>query len=134
MFQAKTLHLLRSGTNKGNSRRLAGRDEGRVFAEKTVAGVDRLGATGAGNFQDFVAVEVGVGCTALAEAVGFIGLTHMQTTGVDVGVDRHGSDAHFAQGTNNSGGDGTAVGNQYFLEHAGPLRAVPLVSTTVAVH
>ncbi|MNO70310.1 hypothetical protein D3C76_611880 [compost metagenome] len=79
--------------------------------------MNRRGACGLGDGEDFVHRQVGASRRAFTKAMGLIGLQDVQARGIGFGV--HGNACHlqFAQGAQDAAGDGATVGNQDFFEH-----------------
>ena len=128
VLEAEYAQLLRRRADEGDAGGFAGFGEGSVFREEAVAGVDRLGAAGAGGGEDFLHDQIGAGGRAFAEADGLGGLLEVQAGGVGFGV--HGDAAHvqFIERAQDAAGNGAAVGDQELVEHEGiPMgwRAVP---------
>ena len=117
MFQAEGVHLLRGGADKGNAPCFAAFNKIGVFTKKTVAGVHRIHAMLLHQCEQGILIQVGIPGVAIAQAVTFIRLGDVQGVPVGFGENGHGGNAHFFQGTDNTGGNGAAVGNQHFVEH-----------------
>src|SRR5690606_5184659 len=64
-----------------------------------------------------ILIQIGAGGAAVAQTISLVGQAHVAGIGVRVGVDRDAGDAQGFQGTDDSGGDGATVGDQYLLEH-----------------
>jgi hypothetical protein len=95
--------------------------EGRVLGQEAVAGMDRLRACDQGGGEDRRHVEVGIARERRADAYALIGEADMH--GVDIGGRVHGDggDAELPAGALHAQRDFTAIGDEDFFEHAGPL-------------
>ena len=82
-----------------------------VFGEKTVAGMNGLGAGRAGGVQYGVNVEIRIGGRRRADADAFVGQPGVPGVPVGVGIDGHGGHAQPAAGAHNADGDFAPVGN-----------------------
>ena len=58
-----------------------------------------------------------------ADAIGFVGVAHVERSPISLGKDRYRVDSALLAGTQHTHGNLTPVGNQYFLEHA--MRSLP---------
>ncbi len=126
VLETKGQHLLWRRADKGDPGGLAAAHEVGVLAEEAVTGVDGLGAGVGGDGQQLVDLQVGIGSSAFAEAVGFVGQPYVQAVGVAFGVNGNGANTEGAQGADDAGGDGATVGDQNLVEHFASLcRAVP---------
>jgi hypothetical protein len=74
--------------------------------------VDRLRAGRLDGGEDRLGVEVRLGRCAAPEGDGLVGHTHVERTGVDVGVDGHGADPEPLAGADDPDGDLPPVGHQ----------------------
>ena len=117
VFEAKHAQLLWRRADKRNAGAFAGFGERGVFRQKTVAGMNRRGASGLGDGEDFVDRQISAGGRAVTEAVGFIGVQDVQAGGIGFGVNGNALDLQVAQGTQDAAGNGATVGNQDFFEH-----------------
>lgn len=117
VFEAEHAQLFWRRTDEGDVGGFAGFGERGVFRKETVAGMDRRGAGGLGDGEDFVDRQVGAGRCAFTEAVGFIGLQNVQARGIGFGVHGDAVDVQFTQGAQDAAGNGATVGNQDFFEH-----------------
>ena len=116
-FGAQHLHRLGRGADEDDSGLAAGAGELRVLGEESVAGMDGFGSAAARGFENPGNVEVGLGCLGGAEVLAEIGLAHVESTTVYVGVDRDRLDAHLATGTNDANRNLAAIGDEDSLEH-----------------
>ena len=91
--------------------------EVRVFAEKTVARVDRLRAAGFRGFENDVAAQIAFLRPRTANAPGFVGLTHVLRIRIGIRIHRDRSDTQPAAGANHPARDFAAVGDEDFIEH-----------------
>ena len=98
---------------------VTGLDEAGVLGQETIARVHALGAALAGDGDQLVDVEIGLGGGTFAEAVGFIGLAYEGGFTVGFCVDGDALDTEGTQRALDSGGDGATVGNQDLVEHDG---------------
>ncbi len=80
------------GTDKGNIGPFAGSGKTGVFRQKTITRVDRLGATGLGDIDNGIALEVGVGWRRAPQIKGFIG--HGHVGGMAIGIREQCDSAH----------------------------------------
>ena len=88
-----------------------------VLAQKTVAGVDGLGAGLLGRRNDFVGNQIGLTAGRRAQQHGFISQFHMAGVFVGLGIHGHGLDAHLAGRLDDAASDLTPVRDQNFLKH-----------------
>ena len=98
--------------DKNNAGSGTGFGEVGVLREEAIAGMDGVGAALAGDFEDAVAAEIGVGRGRGAEAVGFIGVHDMERGTIGVGVDGYGRDAELTAGADEAECDFAAVGDE----------------------
>ncbi len=117
VFQAEGVHLLWRRADEGNTTGFTALHKVRVFTEKPVAGMHRLDAVLLHQGKQGILIQIGVAGATVAQAVGLVGLGHMQGIPIRFGIDGHGGNAEFFQGGNHTGGNGAAVGNQHFVEH-----------------
>ncbi len=80
--------------------------------------MDGFRAANFGDTQNLADVEVRLGRSGRSDVVGLVGLTHVQRSAIDIGVDRDRADAHLAAGTNHAHGNFAAIGDQDFFEHS----------------
>ena len=92
-----------------------------VFAQETVAGVNRLGAGGLGRVDDFFPAQVAVFGRAAANVHRLVTGGHVFGAGIGIGIHRHGFDTHAAGGGGHAAGDFTTVGDQDFGKHSNHL-------------
>src|ERR1019366_1123915 len=100
------------GADENDAGLFAGGSEIGIFAEESVARMNGLGAVFAGGVEDAVHAEIAIARERWADVFGLIGHAHVLGGAVGIGVDRHRSDAHLAQGAYHANGDLAAVGNQ----------------------
>ena len=117
VLEAKGIHLLRRGADKGNATGLTTFHKIRVFTEETIAGVDGIHAVLFHQRKQFFLVQVGLTGASLTQTVSLIGLAHMQGIPIRFGKDGNGFHAEGFEGAGDTGGDGAAVGNQNLVEH-----------------
>jgi len=79
--------------------------------------VDGLRAGFRAGFEGGVEAEIAFGGGGGADQNGFVGFEDVEGRGVGLGVDGDGGDAHAAEGADDAGGDGSAIGDQDFGEH-----------------
>jgi hypothetical protein len=91
--------------------------ERRVLRQEAVAGVDRVGAGGAGGGEDRLDAEVAGGGGRGADPDRLVRLGHVPGAGVGVAVDGDAGDAHAAQRGDDPDGDLAAVGDEDLLQH-----------------
>src|SRR6266849_1130059 len=89
----------------------AGLDEGCVFGEEAVAGVDSLYVAAFGDIDDGVYTQVALCGGSRTDVVGFVGFAYVAGVTVGVGVDRYGLHAHFAAGCDDADGYFAPVGD-----------------------
>ncbi|CAB4562116.1 unannotated protein [freshwater metagenome] len=63
-------------------------------------------------------VQVALSCRCAAKCIGLIGEAHMEGVTVEIGVHRHGSDAHFLTGADDTDCNFAAVGDEDLFKHA----------------
>lgn len=117
VLEAEYAQLFGRRADKGNVGGLAGLSERSVFREKTIAWMDRGGACGLGDGEDFFHCQVGAGGCAFTKAVGLVGLQDVQARGIGFGIYGNTCNLQFAQGAQDAAGNGATVGNQDFFEH-----------------
>ena len=81
--------------------------------------MDRLGPGLLGGLDDLRDVQIALGRNRRADQEGLVGLAHMRSVPIDLGVDGDGADPHLLQGPGDADGDLAAVGYQDLLEHGG---------------
>ena len=108
---------LRRRADEGHSGLRKRPGKSRVFRQKPVAGVDRLGAALPACLDDPLDIEVALGRGRRPDADRFVGHPHMQSFCVGIGIDRHRRDPHPMRGADNAAGDLAAIGNQDLAEH-----------------
>ncbi len=79
--------------------------------------MDAVGTSDLGSGDDGRNAQVGLGGGGRADAHGLVGQRHMHQVTVGSGVHRHGLDAQFLAGAQDTKGDLAAVGDQYFFQH-----------------
>ena len=131
---AHDVHRLHRRTDEDHAGGLHRAGELGVFREEPVAGMDGLGAGGAGRLDDLVDHQVGLLRGRGADVHGLVRQLPVQAAAVGVGVDRHRADAESVAGADDADGDFAAVGDEYLVEHGVPhrgmfpcLRSGPLV-------
>ena len=83
-----------------------------VFRQEAIAGVDRVGAGGAGGRKDGVAAKIAFGGGRRADAHRRIGQMHMQRIGIGIGMHRDRPDPHAPRGADDAARDLAPVGDQ----------------------
>ncbi|KPY57179.1 hypothetical protein ALO94_201133 [Pseudomonas syringae pv. spinaceae] len=117
VLEAKHPQLLRRRADEGDTGVFAGLGKCSIFGEKAVARMNGIGAAGFGDGEDFVHRQIRPGRTAVAQAVGFVGLHQVQAGSVSFAIHGHTFDLQSAQGPQNAAGNGATVGDQQFVEH-----------------
>ncbi len=113
MLQAKLADLLGGRAQEDQTGRVAGADEAGVFRQEAVAGVNRPGAALLRNGDELVDVQIGLAGAAFTQRIGFVGLVHVGRIAVGVGVYHDALDAEGVQRSQDTRGNGPAIGNQY---------------------
>ncbi len=93
----------------------------RVFGEKAVAGVNRVGVDDLGGRNDVGNIEVGVGRGRRADAHRLVGEADVHRIGIGGRMDRDGLDAHLMTGAMDAERDLAAVGDQQLLDLHQPM-------------
>ena len=93
------------------------RGEPFALGEKSVAGMNRLGAGQLRRFDDPVAAQIALARRRRPDEHRFVGLAHVRRARVGVGVDGDRRDAQLAAGADDPQRDLAAVGDQDLLEH-----------------
>ena len=105
------------GTDEDDAGLGAGRGEGRVFREESIAGMDGGRAAVAGGLDEGRDGEIALcGCGG-TDAHRFIGGAHVESSAVGVGVDGDRRDAEPLAGPDDAKGDLAAVGDEELREH-----------------
>ena len=105
------------GTDEDDAGLGAGRGEGRVFREESIAGMDGGRAAVAGGLDEGRDGEIALcGCGG-TDAHRFIGGAHVEGSAVGVGVDGDRRDAEPLAGPDDAEGDLAAVGDEELREH-----------------
>ncbi len=94
----------------------AGADEGLVFRQETVAGMDSAGAAAAGRRDDLVDIEIAFPGRRRTDADRLIGFAHVARAFIGVGVHRHRLQAHGPGGGHDTTGDLATIGHQQSVE------------------
>ena len=89
-----------------------------ILGEEPIAGVDTVGSRRLDGVEDCLGVQVALGGGSAAQRVGLVGQTHVQRVSVEIGVDRHRTDAQVTAGPDDTNGDFATVGDQDLVEHA----------------
>src|SRR3984893_9038837 len=104
-------------TDEHQARVTAGSRERFVLGEKTVTGMDRIGADCLRSRDDRINPQVRLGRQCLADADGLVRLAHMQRLAVGVGIDRDHAIAEAARGPRDPPRDLATIGDQYLVKH-----------------
>ena len=96
---------------------LKGARECFALGQKSISGMDRLGARRFAGLDDLVHDQVGLRGRRRTDVHGFVGHFDVKRVAVGVRIDRHGLDAHLARRLDDATGDFTAVSDQNFFEH-----------------
>ena len=67
------------------------------------------------DFNDFIGQQVTFPGRGRTQAIGFVGIAHMQCVSVGIAVNGYGFYAHFAAGAHHTDGNFSAVGDQQFF-------------------
>ncbi len=108
---------VRSRTDKDDPGLLQRRRECRVFREKTVAGMHRLGAGAATGLDNPVDTQVTVGRWWRSDPYRLVGGPDMRRLFIGIGVDRNRRDPHTPRRADDPAGDLAAISDQNFLKH-----------------
>src|SRR5712691_960466 len=100
--------------------------KGSIFGEKTIARVDRIGATGAGDVEQTGAIQIALGGFRGTEQVRFIGKVRMGRIAVGFRIDRDGAQAEISACAHDAHSNFTTVGNEELLH--GPRTLTPTLS------
>ena len=117
IFVAHTVDNLGRRTDKRQTVLVAIAHKARLFGKEAIAGMDCLCARPDGTGEHGIVVEVALGKTRAADAVGLIGELHVQRVRIGRGVDGDGLDAHVAARADNTDRDLAAIGDEHFIEH-----------------
>src|SRR5262249_10660408 len=109
---------LRVWANEHNTRGGQGLRKCFSFGQKSIAGVDCLGAALPASVDDLFDDEVAFSCGG--RPYGHRGIRHRNVQGILVGFRINGDrfDTHLARGFDDPAGDFTAIGNEDTLEHS----------------
>ena len=124
-FRSHGAHRAGWWADEDDPRRGAGFGEGRIFRQEAVAGMNRLGAGGAGSFDDAGNVQIAVARRGRPDRVGSVRGLDVQRVGVGFGIDRDRLDPQPSGGPDDAAGDFASVGNQQGAEHRGHIRNTP---------
>ena len=103
--------------DKGHPGRGQRLGKGRVFGQKPVARMHRLGAALAAGCDDPVDPEIALGRRRRADHDRLVSLAHMQRLGIGFGIDRDRHNPHPPRGADHAAGDLAAIGDQDFTKH-----------------
>ena len=130
VLETEIAYLARGGADENHSVLAASFRELGVFAEKSVAGMNRLSSGFSRGFEQTRDREITVCSRRRSDRDGFIGLLHMQRVAVRLRKDRDRSNPHATQGSNDAAGDRAAVRDEDFAEHHG---SAAQISTSTGV-
>src|SRR6478736_5042979 len=116
-FVAEQPDDVRRGPDELDVAGLAYLGEVRALREKTVAGMNGVGARDFRGAQHRGDAQIAVSAARRADTHVLVGKAHVQRVLVRFRVHRHGADAELAAGTDDPKGYLSAVGDQDFLEH-----------------
>ena len=125
-FGPHQLHRGRRRTDEGHAGRRAGLGEGCVLGEKTIAGMDRLGPASPRNIDDLVDRKIALAGGRRADQPGFVGLLHMQRSGVGLRVDGDRLHAEPVRRAHDPAGDLAAISDQQLAKHRPRSRRMPI--------
>ena len=114
---AHRLDGLGAGADKGDAGIGARGGKFGMFGEKAIARMDGIHAGLAGDIDNLVDAQIALAAGCRADAIGLVGVAHMQRGAVGFGKDRNRVDAALLAGTQHTDSNLTSVGNQHFLEH-----------------
>ena len=103
-----------------------------VLREKTIAGVNGVGAGTARRIDDAIDAEVAVARCARPDQVGLVGEADMKRRPIALGVHSHRRQAHLPARAHHANGDLAAVRNQNFFHNSVRRRDLENVFLTVA--
>ena len=83
-----------------------------VLGEEAVAGVNGLGARGAGSIEDLRDGQIALGCRRRSQPHRLVGQHHVERLPVGLGKDGDGGDAHLAAGADDPNGDLAPIGDE----------------------
>ena len=107
----------RGGRPDENEPRLFDRArERRTLRQKSVAGMNRVGASLDGGAQNRIDIEVALGRRRRTNQPRLVGLRDMRRGSIRVGVDRHRLEAEQARAANHAQSDLASIRDQQFLE------------------
>ncbi|MCY1521139.1 hypothetical protein D9M68_559380 [compost metagenome] len=102
--------------HEDQARRRDGLGKGRVLGQEAVAGVDGVGAAGAGGLDDGGDVQVRLARRGGADADRAVRGRYMRAVAVGLGVDGHGGQPEAARGAHDAHRDLAAVGDEQRME------------------
>ncbi len=80
-----------------------------ILGEKSVAGVDEVRAARLRRPEQAIDIEIALGSRGRSDGKGLIGHEDVRRSPIDLGVHRHGFDAHLATAADDPNGDLTAI-------------------------
>ena len=114
---AHQVDMFASGTNEGDAVFLDNLGKPAVFRQETVTRMNCIRAGDFGSCQDRRDVQIAVTSRRRTDTHAFVGQPDMHGVGIDLGVNRHGPDAHLAAGTMNAKRYFAPVGDEHLVEH-----------------
>ena len=103
--------------NKFDTSPLAGAREFCILREKSVTGVDRVGAARPSGIENALDIQVGLRRGSRPNPVCLVSFQNVHCHSVRVGVDCSRAYSHLPTSSKQSNGNFSTVGNQDFLEH-----------------
>ena len=97
-----------------------------VLGQKSVAGMDRVGAALLGDLQQLGDVQVGIGRPVTIQAISLVSHARVQRVNVGIGIHRHRLHAVVGTGAHDAHGDLATVGDQNFFHHGASFRCLRL--------
>src|ERR1700736_4697912 len=111
------MNLPRGWTDETNPCIFARTCESEIFAEKSVAWVNRLCIAVLRYRQNLFGLEITLRRRRGPDPKRFIRHREMHRMRISIGIDRHGFDSKFAQGANHATRDFASVSDQDFCDH-----------------
>ena len=99
-------------SDEGDAMRFHDLGEFGVFAQETIAGMDRVRAGDFGGRDDRCDVQIAVARGGRPDADRLVGEPHMHGVGIGGGMDRDRLDAHFMAGAMDAERDFAAIGDE----------------------
>ena len=95
----------------------AGVGESRVLRQKSIAGMDGIGAGDDGRLDDLLTQKIALGRRCRPQKNRLIRLAHMRRVGIGFGIDGDRADTHSLGGAHDAAGNLAAIGDQERLDH-----------------